>query len=212
LSDQFGKNIHSTPPPTKPARNRESVKELKPAVVPPKWGDARNGGAAEVDTTDGHTARAVDRKIVRRQEASASARCAEIAQVTGDSLLVEHREAGKRRTDAHNGDGRAASIMVAAEAESAAIVVAIALEERAVDIAFGTEDDSVPLPVVASLAAAENAGASHRDKVGCRIGGREPRSSEPGAPKSVPNVVMLFRSKGAAVDPEIGARRPQARP
>jgi len=55
--------------------------------------------------------------------------------VTGDSLLVEHREAGKRRTDAHNGDGRAASIMVAAEAESAAIVVAIALEERAVDIA-----------------------------------------------------------------------------
>src|SRR4051794_4532848 len=93
-------DIHSTPPPTKPARNRESVKELKPAVVPPKWGDARNGGAAEVDTTDGHTARAVDRKIVRRQEASASARCAEIAQVTGDSLLVEHREAGKRRTDA----------------------------------------------------------------------------------------------------------------
>jgi hypothetical protein len=66
---------------------------------------------------------------------------------------------------------RAASIMVgAAEAESAAIVVAIALEERAVDIAFGTEDDSVPLPVVASLAAGENAGASHRDKVGCRIG------------------------------------------
>jgi hypothetical protein len=46
-------------------------------------------------------------------------------------------EAGKRRTDAHNGDGRAASIIVGApEAESAAIVVAIALEERAVDICF----------------------------------------------------------------------------
>jgi len=105
--------------------------------LPPKWGNARNGGAAEVDTTDGHTARAVDQKIVHRQEASANARCAEIAQVTGDSLLVEHREAGKRRTDAHNGDGRAASIIVgAAEAESAAIVVAIALEERAVDICF----------------------------------------------------------------------------
>src|SRR3954447_20457176 len=94
---------------------------------------------------------------------------------------------------------RAASIMVgAAEAESAAIVVAIALEERAVDIAFGTEDDSVPLPVVASLAAGENAGASHRDKAGGRMGGREPRSERSRAPpKSVPNVVMLFRSKMA---------------